>query len=151
MATHSSILAWRIHGQRSLVGCYGVAQSRTRLKRLSSSSSSKKWIYSDSKRSTLRREWAITEGECGLHLFLTLKFPKGVLETLRNLILVSQLLNSQKPGLLQSMRLQRVGNNWMTELNWNSQMRYEPRIICLQICTFLLFNTVFLYNLIITW
>ena len=46
MATHSSILAWRIPGTGSLVGeawlaaVYGVAQSRTRLKRLSSSSSS---------------------------------------------------------------------------------------------------------------
>ena len=28
----------------------------------------KKWIYSDSERSTLHRQvWAITEGECGLH------------------------------------------------------------------------------------
>ena len=41
MATHSSVLAWRIPG---MVGAwwaavYGVAQSRTRLKRLSSSSS----------------------------------------------------------------------------------------------------------------
>ena len=43
MATHSNILAWRIPGAgRSLVDCvYGVAQSRTRLKRLSSSSSSR--------------------------------------------------------------------------------------------------------------
>ena len=41
MATHSSVLAWRIPGTGSLVGyCHGVAQSRTRLKRLSSSSSS---------------------------------------------------------------------------------------------------------------
>ena len=41
MATHSSILAWRIPGTGSLVGCvYGVAQSRTQLKRLSSSNSS---------------------------------------------------------------------------------------------------------------
>ena len=42
MATHSSVLAWRIPG---MVGAwwaavYGVAQSRTRLKQLSSSSSS---------------------------------------------------------------------------------------------------------------
>ena len=38
MATHSSVLAWRIPGTGSLVGAiYGVAQSRTRLKRLSSS------------------------------------------------------------------------------------------------------------------
>ena len=40
MATHSSVLAWRIPGTGSLVGCrLWVAQSRTRLKRLSSSSS----------------------------------------------------------------------------------------------------------------
>ena len=44
MATHSSILAWRIQGTEEPVGLpaiYGIAQSRTRLKRLSSSSSSK--------------------------------------------------------------------------------------------------------------
>ena len=40
MATHSSVLAWRIQGRGSLgAAVYGVAQSRTRLKRLSSSSS----------------------------------------------------------------------------------------------------------------
>ena len=31
MAPHSSTLAWKIHGQRSLVGSHGVARSRTRL------------------------------------------------------------------------------------------------------------------------
>ena len=43
MATHSSVLAWRIPGMGEpggLPDVYGVAQSRTRLKRLSSSSSS---------------------------------------------------------------------------------------------------------------
>ena len=41
MASHSSILAWRIPGTEELgTAIYGVAQSRTRLKRLSSSSSS---------------------------------------------------------------------------------------------------------------
>ena len=42
MATHSSILAWRIPGteEPKWAAVYGVAQSRTRLKRLSSSSSS---------------------------------------------------------------------------------------------------------------
>ena len=39
MATHSSVLAWRIPGT-AWATIYGVAQSRTRLKRLSSSSSS---------------------------------------------------------------------------------------------------------------
>ena len=42
MATHSSVLAWRIPGLGEPDGpaVYGVAQSWTRLKRLSSSSSS---------------------------------------------------------------------------------------------------------------
>ena len=41
MASHSSVLAWRIPETVEPVGLpvYGVAQSRTRLKRLSSSSS----------------------------------------------------------------------------------------------------------------
>ena len=39
MATHSSVLAWRIPGTGEPGGVYGVAQSQTRLKRLSSSSS----------------------------------------------------------------------------------------------------------------
>ena len=40
MATHSSVLAWRISGTGGAwwAAVYGVAQSRTRLKRLSSSS-----------------------------------------------------------------------------------------------------------------
>ena len=40
MATHSSVLAWRIQGRGAWEAVvYGVAHSRTRLKRLSSSSS----------------------------------------------------------------------------------------------------------------
>ena len=42
MATHSSVLAWRLPGTGKpggLLDVYGVAQSQTRLKRLSSSSS----------------------------------------------------------------------------------------------------------------
>ena len=43
MATHSSVRAWRITGTgASWAAVYGVAQSRTRLKRLSSSSSSRR-------------------------------------------------------------------------------------------------------------
>ena len=39
MATHSSVLAWRIPGtaEPGWAAVYGVAQSQTRLKRLSSS------------------------------------------------------------------------------------------------------------------
>ena len=38
MATHSSVLAWRIPGMGKPGGLLGVSQSQTRLKRLSSSS-----------------------------------------------------------------------------------------------------------------
>ena len=48
MATHSTVLAWRIPGQPGLVGCrLWVAQSWTQLKRLSSSCSSRKDIHSN--------------------------------------------------------------------------------------------------------
>ena len=45
MATHSSILAWRIPGTEEPGGLpsMGVAQSRTRLKRLSSNSNHPTW------------------------------------------------------------------------------------------------------------
>ena len=36
MATHSSVLAWRIPGMEEPATIYGVTQSQTRLKRLSS-------------------------------------------------------------------------------------------------------------------
>ena len=48
MATHSSVLAWRIPGMGEpggLPSIYGVAQSQPRLKRLSSSSSSMINLY----------------------------------------------------------------------------------------------------------
>ena len=51
MATHSSVLAWRIPGTGELGGLpdvYGVAQSRTRLKRLSSSSSKPSYVITSS-------------------------------------------------------------------------------------------------------
>ena len=55
MATHSSVLAWRIPGTGGAwwAAIYGVAQSWTQLKRLSSSSSSINF---------------------SLHLYLTIKF-----------------------------------------------------------------------------
>ena len=40
MAPHSSVLAWRVPGGAWGAAVYGVAQSQTRLKQLSSSSSS---------------------------------------------------------------------------------------------------------------
>ena len=50
MATHSSVLAWRIPWTEEPGGLpvYGVAQIRTRLKRLSSSSSKGRGYLTDS-------------------------------------------------------------------------------------------------------
>ena len=47
MATHSSVLVWRIPGTRGAwwAAVYGVAQSQTRLKRLSSSSSTSTYQF----------------------------------------------------------------------------------------------------------
>jgi len=47
MATHSSVLVWRIPGTEEPGGAsvYRVSQSRTQLKRLSSSSSSKVVLF----------------------------------------------------------------------------------------------------------
>ena len=55
MATHSCVLAWRIPGTEEPSGLlvYGVALSRTQLKRLSSSSSSSQWYW----RMLLRVPW----------------------------------------------------------------------------------------------
>ena len=49
MANHSRILAWRIPGtgEPGWAAVYGVAQNWTRLKRLSSSSSSSRWTFVD--------------------------------------------------------------------------------------------------------
>ena len=47
MATHSSVLAWRIPGTGGAwrAAVYGVSQSQTQLKQLSSSSSSSRGIF----------------------------------------------------------------------------------------------------------
>ena len=35
-----------------------------------------------------------------------------------------------RPGVLQSMGLQRVGHDWMTELNWSQISRFSPASQC---------------------
>ena len=67
MATHSSVLAWRIPGTGAWwAAVYGVAQSRTRLKWLSSSSSSmRSWIRNKQINvSDVKSAWNSTTGRC---------------------------------------------------------------------------------------
>ena len=62
MATHSSILPRKSHGQRSLTTkVYGVTQSRTRLKRFSSSSSSSRAFTEKSNGQEWRWGWGERE------------------------------------------------------------------------------------------
>ena len=58
MATHSSVLALRIPGtgRPGWAAVYGVAQSQTQLKRLSSSSSSKEWYGSYKRKHRSRKQ-----------------------------------------------------------------------------------------------
>ena len=72
MATHSSTLAWRIPGTVEPVGLpvYGVAQSRTRLKQLSSSV-----VVRSRGRGPMIRSQSFSKLvplECELHMFLSL-------------------------------------------------------------------------------
>ena len=49
-----------------------------------------------------------------------------------------------KPGVLQSMGLQRVGHDWVTELNWNSSLYSQvSKIIWADYSLELLYNTGF--------
>ena len=57
MATHSSVLAWRIPGMGEPGGLYGVAQSRTRLKWLSSSSRVNPWTMAGVRTPVLCINW----------------------------------------------------------------------------------------------
>ena len=64
MATHSNVLAWRIPGRGAWwAAVYGVAQSRTQLKRLSSSSSR---VF---KQLSTITKWEYFEGEDFLHFY----------------------------------------------------------------------------------
>ena len=77
MATYSSILAWRIPGMGKpggLPDVYGVAQSRTRLKRLSSSSSSRLVIAFLPRRKRLLISWL----QSGSAVILELKKIKSI-------------------------------------------------------------------------
>ena len=66
MATHSSILAWRIPGTGAWgAAVYGVAQSQTQLKRLSSSSSSTHIIIVYLPRRLSGKESACNAGDTG--------------------------------------------------------------------------------------
>ena len=52
----------------------------------------KKWIYSDSERSTLHRVWAITEGECALSDFTQISNGRLIFYCGINAAFVSQLV-----------------------------------------------------------
>ena len=106
MAAHASVLAWRIPGMGGAwwAAVYGVIQSWTRLKQLSSSSSNSRWHSGKESACQCRRcrfhpcqeepleeemevhssilAWKIpwTEESCGLQSVASLKSPTGLNE-----------------------------------------------------------------------
>ena len=106
MATHSSVLAWRIPGMGGAwwAAVYGVAQSQTRLKRLSSSSS-----IGMLKLKTVARTVKNLPAMLETHVrFLGQKdlLEKGM--ATHSSILAWRIPWTEEPGGLQSMGLQRV-------------------------------------------
>ena len=125
MAPHSSTLAWKSHGRRSLVGCsHGVVKSRTRLSNF-----------------TFTFHFHALEKEMATHSgVLAWRIPgtgePGGLPSMGShraghdwsdsaaavAAAVSVLCRSWwwtgRPGVLRFMGSQRVGHDWATELNW---------------------------------
>ena len=107
MATHSSVLAWRIPGTGEPGGLpFMGSQSRTRLKRLSSSSSSWEMVMN-------REAWraavhGVTKGRTQLGDF-TFTFHFHALEkemATHSSVLAWRIPGTGEPGGLPSMRLQ---------------------------------------------
>ena len=122
MATHSSVLAWRIPGMAGPGGAavYGVAQSRTRLKPLSSSSSSD----SDGKES------ACSVGDPVQSLGWEDPLEKGM--ATHSSILAWRIPWTEEPGELQSMGLQRVRHDRAAFTFTFSQGHSAGRLVSLQ-------------------
>ena len=106
-----------------LAAIYGVAQSRTLLKRLSSSSS---W-----ERLKVGGEGDDRGWDCWM---ASLNWWTGVW------VSSGSWWWRGEPGMLQSMESQRAGHDWGTELNWILfALRYSPDshapLICRQLCS----------------
>ena len=118
MATQSSVLARESQGLGSLVGgIYGVAQSRTRLKRLSSSSS--RVIIGSEMVKNLPAMWETWVQS------LVWEDPLEEGMASHSSILAWRILWTEEPGGLQSLGLQRVRHSWVTK-NTHNLWREKP-------------------------
>ena len=130
MATHSSVLAWRIPGMGSLVAAvYGVTQSRTWLKWLSSSSSSSafSWLNSISlcfaSFCTPRPNLPVTPGVSWL---LTFAFQSPMVKrTFLGVLVLEDLVGFHRTAQLQLLQHYLSGHRlgllwyWMVALETN--------------------------------
>ena len=104
MATHSSVLAWNNPRDR---GACGVAQSRARLKRLSSSSIVASQVVLVVKNPPAKLETRVQS--------MDQEDPMEKEMTIHSSTLAWKIPWTGEPGELQPMGLQRVGHNWVTE------------------------------------
>ena len=98
MAPHSSTLAWKIHGRRSLVGCspWGRKESGTN-KRLNNSNN--EWLES---------------------------YPEKAMAP-HSSTLAWIIPWAEEPGRLQSMGLLRVGHDWATSLSLSTSLHWRRK------------------------
>ena len=104
MATHSSVLAWRIPGGAWWTAVYGVTLSRTRLKHLSSSSSSRDFPSGSEVKNLLTVQETQVQSLC-------LEDPLEKEMATHYSILGWKIPWTEEPGRLQSMGSRRVGHD----------------------------------------
>ena len=120
-STHSSVLAWRIPGGAWWAAVYGVAQSRTQLKRLSSSS-------------TVRAKTLIYPGSLGL-----LKISSGGLPSKCSMRVCRHAHNSQVCNHLGSLqRMENLQDAVYSLLNNNFQSKTLRLFYLTSLCSFLI-------------
>ena len=74
---------------------------------------------------------------------LLLPFGLGFLWKRWTLILLRNLFQTERPGVLWLMGSQRVGHDWATELNWTDALRLYPsfHVMCVCVCVCMCVDT----------